>query len=122
MAWATKLTAKRPVSEYPCRLAEMPGAPATSGVALVETMIRATRELAKGGIKWELRQLPDWTPGNRLSYVYLCLWQEGQQPYLPGYPLRPGQWVGQYRWWLAETRGWKGQFRDWQKRVANGAR
>lgn len=104
-----------PLSAYPCHLAKDPDCPASSGVALVELMIRRSRALARRGIHWELAQLPSWPPGQRLAHVHLCLWREGQEPPRPGWPLTPGRWVRDYRLWLARSRGWSRQYAAWQR-------
>ena len=116
--WVLDLLWDGPLAAYPCHLAKDPDCPATSGVALVELMIRHSAALARRGIHWELRQVPGWTPGNQLSYVNLVVWHESQEPPRVGWPLAPGKWVRDYRLWLARSRGWSRQYAEWRRRVA----
>lgn len=118
LEWALGLTEDGPLAAYPCHLAKDPDCPARSGVGLVELLVRYRAALARRGIRWELRQVPGWTPGNRLAYVNLILWREGQEPPRPGWPLAPGKWVRDYRLWLARSRGWSRQYAAWRRRVA----
>lgn len=103
--WATSQISHGPVADYPCRMAERHGAPAETGVALVEALIDRSVALARAGILWELYRLSKWDNDERLPYVYLILWREGEnKPEVCGYWVSAATWVEEYHQWQTRTR------------------
>ncbi len=104
--WVTAQLAGGPVVDYPCRMAERRGAPAESGVALVEVLIDRSAALAGAGILWELYRLSKWDNQERLPYVFLIIWREGEEkPTIDGYYVSATMWVQKYHEWQVQTRG-----------------
>ena len=103
--WANSQLDRGSVADYPCRMAERRGAPAESGVALVEALIDRSSALARAGILWELYCLSKWDNEERLPYVFLIIWREGEEkPVVNGYHVSAAAWVEEYHHWQRQSR------------------